>query len=194
MNDPLTREIWDKLSRLSSEAQVSSLVDSCMSVSSPTVSENISALVQAVSMVIHPSNSLYLLKFISAYSKKDAKFFNRISSVIPEIVVFCFQSSTVEVQETILLYVSGWKMRVSPWPQVAEQTENALSILRHRADLSRAMSSLPAPAEFLDLLHSVCREGDKVGIDNLLKLKDHASGRLDVVIAAINQIRSTLET
>ena len=190
MNDPITREIHARLTILSSEDRVNELVDICNSVHSTNLSESVASLVHKVSRIIHPSNSLYLLKFISAFSKKDSKFAKAVLDDLADTVLFCYQACSESEQVTIRLYVSGWKMRVSPWPDIARKSEAIMALRDCKHSLHGLETDVNAPPEMRELLSSIAQNGDKSQPETLISMSKHASDRLAVLVSSINRIRS----
>ena len=194
MNDPLHREILENLMVLNSEQKVNEVVDMINSIHFTNSAEIIISLLRTASRIIHPSASLFLLKFVSAYAKKDQKFLKSCVDDLPSIVLFCYQSCDSNEKATLRMYVSGWKMRVAPWPEVAHQTEGALGIQDNKASLSSFVEMISPSPVLLHSLSLLVKEGDKMQTEPLQTLVTEASGRLALVIRSINHIRLMVGT
>ncbi len=179
---------------LNSEQRVNELVDLCHSVYLTSSAESFGSLLRAASRVIHPACSLFLLKFISAYAKKDYKFLAHVIHDLPTIVLLVYQSCDPGEKAVIRMYISGWRMRVSPWPEAAEQTLGALTLFDHSHSLHVLAQSVMPTSGLVGSLSQVTQEGDKLQTDALVKLVQDASERLAVVVSSINQIRSMVGT
>jgi hypothetical protein len=190
MNDTLTREVYMRLTVINSEQRVNELVDICNSVHSTNLSESVAGLVQSASRIIHPSNSLYLLKFVSAFAKRDFKFAKDIFDRLPDIVLFCYQACSESERSTIRMYVSGWKMRASPWPEIAHKCESSILLLKSLSSLRGVETYVNPPSKMLELLSAIVRDGDKSQPETLQSVSMFASERLDILVSSINQIRS----
>jgi len=179
---------------VNSEERVNELVDLCNSIHSTNSGDTIASLVRNASRIIHPSMSLFLLKFVSAYSKKDQKFVKSIVEDLHDTVLFCYQSCSSEEKETIRMYISGWRMRVSPWPEVGDRARGTLDLFDNRQYLLQLSELIKPPSQFSKSLLEVVQEGEKLEPDVLSKLVTEASERLSVVITGINEIRNMVGT
>lgn len=194
MNDPLYSEILARLISLNSESSVNELADLCHSVYLGNSAESLASLLRVASRIIHPAGSLFLLKFISAYAKKDQKFLKCITEDLSGIVLHVYQSCHPGEKETIRLYVSGWRMRVSPWPDAAVQAEGALILADNIASLQPLAKALSPVPELIQSLGGILQGGDKLESEALAKVVSQATDRLRVVISCINQIRNIVGT
>lgn len=166
--DPLFIELESRLLlSLSTDHKVNQLVDLVCSVQSPVLSETLSGLVLKTAKLIHPKKGLFLLKFISQYPKKDSRFLKLVEKNLPEVVLFCYQTSSE--RETVKLYIAGWKMQISPWPQIATKCEATIRLFDKRHELGQVV-------ELLQRSYGPLGEPSSV------------EARLDCVIEAINYL------
>lgn len=173
-NDILFDELEDKMLNLSSDRQVNELVDLCNLVQSSVVSEFLVQSVKRVSARMHASRVLFLMKFVSLYAKRDGIFFKSIEKSLPQICSTCYENAYDK--ETLLLFIAGWKMRISPWPVIAASAISLIEISEHKQELEQVCDVLAG--DFPNKIRQ-CLEHPKSAI--LL-----AEDRLDRVIEAIN--------
>ena len=176
IEDPLYRGLYIGMQSLQSDHSVNELVDMCNTVHSNQISDALVSMTGNASRTINPSNSLFLLKFILAYSKKDIRFTKQIESEMPSIVLFSYQNNTITTKETIRLFVSGWRMHVTPWPSIADKAEGLLKLLDYQEDLRGVIDSLRY-------------QPNTMNDDALVEL---AQERFEKIISGINILRSIL--
>lgn len=178
MSDVLFEELDQKLLGLSSDRQVNELVDLSASVQSTLKSEFLAYSVRSASCRMHSARVLFLLKFVSLYAKKDDKFFKLIERFLPQVCAVCYSNSCDK--ETLELFVGGWKMRVAPWPVIAESAMNLIKTSKHKPDLVHVCNLLSG--NFPNQIRH--HPEDAVAL---------AEDRLDKVIAAINVLHRVVD-
>ena len=161
-------EIERKLRCMNSDAKISQLIDLLSSIQSLSDAKLVE-LVKESARQSTPRSGIYLIKFISSFSRKSSRFLKLIQEDLPGVVLFCFQVATPDDKPTIILLVEGWRMMGVVWSEIAVK-----SLL-----LINLFVSGPAIEETLQSLTNVI-------VDDLKSVEL----RTDRVISALNMLTS----
>lgn len=155
------QEIERKIRCLNSDQKVAGLVDSLTLIQTASERE-IVQLVGDASRVVSPGSGIYLLKFIVSFSKKNFVFFRAIESILPGIVLFCYQ--VADNKDIVLLYVDGWRMMGENWCSASEKASLLIKMSTKGEDLGVLSKLVGRP-----MPHSLqeAEEGMEVAIDCL---------------------------
>jgi hypothetical protein len=105
---------------------------------------------------------------------------------LPSIVLYCYQNNANEGRETIRLFVSGWKMHVSPWPSIAAKSEGYIKLIDFAGDIRAMISDLQRDDQFRVSLTA------NLSCPITEDVISQATERLETVISSINTIHSIL--
>lgn len=178
MKDPLFAEIERKLRCLNSDAKVNMLTDLVSSMQSNLISETMARLVGSTCRHASPENGIFLIKFVTVYSKKDQKFFKCIEDTLPGIVLLCSQVSSDK--HTLKLYVEGWQMGGKVWQSIASKSLGLLKLYEIADPLREVIAGLDG-RQVKDALMNATNKAEIISACEV---------RLEQVIRALNILTS----